>query len=512
MRLSQDILHYRLLLDEPVLFSSKNDSDARFTYPILFESGADLSDHVVVIGAEDLEALLDRGEASNALFVCVGKTLKPRQDMPSVILIGDSVSLVHVNNDLARTFDEFENWDYSLKNVIRASGSFQDLINCCEPVLTDPISITDKEFNLIAASRSLKEAGSALAPTAGRSSPENFSSVIAESDRKSIYGIRDFYLIPSAGGRILCRNLLDQEEFVGRVSIRLSTDGEALQKYCRAVLEHFYVYVVLLYGERASYENRDPSGTRLATLLRNALSQKRIPEKLWEEAFKENGWDVNGPYALIQFVPNPLFFEENSVKATYTYVQEYKADNPWNESLCFVYMEHTLLFVNLEKSFGVDHPDLTESIADFSKKHFLIAGASRVFIGMEHLRAAYDQTQAAIEFGAAHNPADSCYIFNDYALDYMLHHCIGVFDNREICSHKLASLRRYDKKNGTDYFNTLYIYFKCRFNAAEAAKKLFINRSTFHYRLQRIQELVYIDFDSEDERLYLEISFKIMEH
>ena len=73
------------------------------------------------------------------------------------------------------------------------------------------------------------------------------------------------------------------------------------------------------------------------------------------------------------------------------------------------------------------------------------------------------------------------------------------------------SLVQYDKEKGTEYYKTLNTYFECKYNAAEAAKRLFINRSTFHYRLERIQELVNIDFDSNDELLYSAISFKILE-
>jgi sugar diacid utilization regulator len=189
---------------------------------------------------------------------------------------------------------------------------------------------------------------------------------------------------------------------------------------------------------------------------------------------------------------------------------EYKAGNQWNESLCFICKGRVLLFINMDRSTRTGHPDLFETLVGFSKDHLLITGVSLGFRGMNHLCAAYEQTKTAIEYGTAYHPSDFCYFFEDCALDYMIRSCKGAFQNEEICSSKLLLLAQYDKEKGTDYYKTLHTYFIYRFNAAEAAKKLFINRSTFHYRLDRIQELVNINFDSEDERLYLAMSFKIL--
>ncbi|WP_373887473.1 helix-turn-helix domain-containing protein [Desulfosporosinus nitroreducens] len=53
-------------------------------------------------------------------------------------------------------------------------------------------------------------------------------------------------------------------------------------------------------------------------------------------------------------------------------------------------------------------------------------------------------------------------------------------------------------------------YFECKYNAVAAAKKLFIQRSSFFYRMNKIREMVNIDFDSNDEMLYLAISLEIL--
>ena len=69
----------------------------------------------------------------------------------------------------------------------------------------------------------------------------------------------------------------------------------------------------------------------------------------------------------------------------------------------------------------------------------------------------------------------------------------------------------HDKQKGTEYYKTLSAYFDSRFNAVAASKALYIQRSTFLYRMKNIRKLVDIDFESKDEMLYMEMSFKILD-
>lgn len=509
MQLSQDIIYFRLLLNYTSRFFNRNESCKKYSYPIIYEPGVDLTDHVVIIRSDDLERLFDRAGISRTLFVCIGKSLKKRPDLPSVIMIEQDLPLISVNNFLIKTYDDFEKWDNSLKNVISKGGSFQDLINCCDPIIKEPIAIIDKNYHIVAESDSAKAMDFDTDSDEGSLAEKDPDSGITESELRDINNIKDTYIYPDKTGRHLGRNLFDKKDFAGRLAIHLRSEGEPLQNFCNAIIDHLYIYVVKLYNEYSSFEVREISNNRLAMLLRNCLNNKKISDKLWEDAFAENGWDKNSKFVLVQFIPN--FLKENNIRDIYSSILNYKTDNMWNESLCFIYRDRLLLLINLERSSGYNNPSLFETLVDFSRSNQLIAGVSRTFYNIKYLRSAYKQTKTAIDYGTTNHPSDSCYYFDTYALDYMLYNCIGTFEKEEICSSKLLYLIRYDQEKGTDYYKTLYTYFKCRYNAVEAAKQLFINRSTFHYRMERIDELVNIDFNSDNERLYLAISCKVLE-
>lgn len=68
---------------------------------------------------------------------------------------------------------------------------------------------------------------------------------------------------------------------------------------------------------------------------------------------------------------------------------------------------------------------------------------------------------------------------------------------------------QYDAENHTDLYHTLEIYLKLERNVVQTAKSLFIHRSTLFYRLDRIQKIADVDYENEQERLYLLLSYHL---
>jgi DNA-binding PucR family transcriptional regulator len=81
----------------------------------------------------------------------------------------------------------------------------------------------------------------------------------------------------------------------------------------------------------------------------------------------------------------------------------------------------------------------------------------------------------------------------------------------QICHPAILKLIKHDEQHETSFTRTILAYITCRYNAVAAAKSLYIHRSSFINRMERIKELVFIDWDDTDERLYLFLSFKILE-
>ncbi len=508
MKLSQDILLYQLAITYPVCSLNCSTLPAGHSYPILYENGMELSDHVVVISAHDLESLPDEPGCGAALFVCVGQLEKHPSCGEAVIVIEQDVPLVRISNYLSRVFNTFEKWDQSLKSVLYENGSFQELINCCDNVIVEPIAIVDKEFQMVASSALSAELGYGdHVDDDNRLSLDAFNNFITAVDYAYICKMQDYYELNSSDGKSISRNIFNKDgEYAGRIAIKLNTEGNDFQRYNQAILEHLYIYAEQLFNKYSSFDIAEISKNSAVNILQDSLNNKLISEKQWEQVLQENGWDTRDQLRLIQFRPRP-----NKEKNLYAKYLSFKVDKKWQGSICFIYMDHLLMLSNMNKFSDSGKLDFFLTLAYFLRDNLLIAGVSRAFRGIKHLRSAYEQTETAIEYGSLKDTSFWYHRFDDYVLDYMIQSCKNGYEPEEICSNKLLALMEHDSEKGTEYYKTLHIYIECKFNAAESAKRLFINRSTFHYRLDRIQELVNINFDSSDERLYLAISFKILD-
>ena len=58
---------------------------------------------------------------------------------------------------------------------------------------------------------------------------------------------------------------------------------------------------------------------------------------------------------------------------------------------------------------------------------------------------------------------------------------------------------------------TLRTYLENHLNAVQSAKDLFIHRSTFLYRLDKIKKIMETELDDSDELLYLLLSFRLLD-
>lgn len=81
-----------------------------------------------------------------------------------------------------------------------------------------------------------------------------------------------------------------------------------------------------------------------------------------------------------------------------------------------------------------------------------------------------------------------------------------------LCYEKLLDLQKSDKLQNTEYMKTLRVYLEHNLNTVQSAKALFIHRSTFLYRLERIKSILETDLEDPDELFYLNLSFRLLDN
>jgi DNA-binding PucR family transcriptional regulator len=186
----------------------------------------------------------------------------------------------------------------------------------------------------------------------------------------------------------------------------------------------------------------------------------------------------------------------------------------WPGAYCIPYEEHIVLLLNESLFQRKSSLDFHHELMYFIRDGLLLVGISRPFSNIaqvENIYAGYLQAQYALEQGRILNPTNWCHSFEHYALHYLVKNGSEPFHPEQICHPAILKLIKHDEQHETSFTRTILAYIKCRYNAVAAAKSLYIHRSSFINRMERIKELIFIDWDDTDERLYLFLSFKILE-
>lgn len=101
-----------------------------------------------------------------------------------------------------------------------------------------------------------------------------------------------------------------------------------------------------------------------------------------------------------------------------------------------------------------------------------------------------------------------------YYEELMVYRLINSVESKEylyeFCSSVLGKLYDYDEQNKTNLVETLEQYFQCNSNISTAAKRMYLHRNTFIYRIEKIKGILGSELKDPEEMLELQMGLHIM--
>ena len=238
----------------------------------------------------------------------------------------------------------------------------------------------------------------------------------------------------------------------------------------------------------------------LATLISSMLDGKKYSSTELVNQLASVNWKVNDTCCCIV-----VYAPKNKQGAKYINNICLKLENQLKACVAFPYHGHAVAVVNLNKTdFNIQH--IPNRIGILLREGLLKAVISFTYWNFETTPIYYQQACSAYDIGTLYSPSHWCYLFEDHALSYFMHYGSSRLPPRHLCHPALVHLYRYDLENGTDLLKTLEAYVGNNCNAVTAASKLFIHRNTFYQRLNKIQDMLNLDLENQDVRLYLQLS------
>lgn len=179
-------------------------------------------------------------------------------------------------------------------------------------------------------------------------------------------------------------------------------------------------------------------------------------------------------------------------------------------SMSVVYRDAIVLFLNQDAPILLDEAQLAP-LAEFAQRNGMKVGVSQPFRDILKINAYYQQTLNTLQIGELYNPSETLYLATELLPQYLFSNC--SYTGLEVgIHHHLFQLQDYDRRYHTSFVHTLRTYLECDRNAARAAEKLHLHRSTFFYRIKKLEELLNISIDDSRLLFLYELSFQIWDY
>lgn len=221
------------------------------------------------------------------------------------------------------------------------------------------------------------------------------------------------------------------------------------------------------------------------------------------EGLAQLGWEMEDTYQILYLMPVGYSYDPHTLKFYAVQMESAFPSCVVAEMGGGLYCLHNL---TAERS-----PDFRQDLGEFLRENLFRAGISNPFRGFFDSPRYRQQAQEAMHLGQKKSPSLWRYDFCDYVSDYIRMKCLEYYPPRDLCPRNLRTLLEYeDAHPDSELVNTLYQYYTNQFNAQLAAQKLFIHRTTFFYRMNRIQSIAAFRPEDPEETAQILLAFQVL--
>lgn len=443
-----------------------------------------------------------QAEIPNALYIVTDRKAATR---PGWYLLCPPGGVFIAVNDCFHAFHRFCSWREKCRELALIEHDLSGLLEAGALCLNSEMIIIDRDY---------RYDGSALPRTSGGDAFFGSTRDMDSGDVEGLYaadpkfdetfrtdGLVYYPFSPIPNAKVYYYNLRYERLYLGRLlyNIPNSVNTPAL----RRLAEQFGSLVEKCYEFHYLRKNKGMPRYSVYDIWKLLLENRPVDREEADRKLFAMGWEPGHRYRILYLKSNGYFRSEETMKF---YAVQLEQTFP---ACIAARMEDGIYMIhNLDRE---EDPDFRQHLADFLRENLFVSGISNEF------RDFYDsfrygcQARDALLLGIQKNPSLWRHEFRDYQSDYVMQQCLGRYTARDLCPEGLELLLRHDEENPeVELAKTLETYYNCKFNAAEAAKQLFIHRTTFFYRLNKIRQIADIDFDDPNQRLQILLCFALL--
>lgn len=483
------------------IFCKKSDSEKQNDNMIVGAgTGIGTGTEVEAGAPESFETDINRNEVEVAVSSCDDSDFGI---IPYIqVALENLEEIAEFMNDMQEIFDTADGWERKIHDLMLEHAGMERLLQVTSEFLQNPLTVIGLDFTFVA------EAGSKYLPPRARLytdeglNVEYVNALLQNETYREMADTHETVMFPAyiSGCRSMNRNLFVDEKATHRLILT----------ECRVEITQGVICVLDILSEKLEFllaheeEETDPDRD-IEQIFVRVLSDRTADYMQISRELSELGWGGNHEYMCLILQITYLNQQNLSTKAISRYIKKKLGD-----SVSFLYQDEIVVFFDLTR-LGMNQEEVAGKLVYFIRDTYLKAGYSRVMTGHMNLRRQYVQAKTALDVGSRKKPYLWIHYFSQVAMTYILEQATKRLPGTMICHEGLLELKKHDEENQTQYMETLRVYLEQHLSATQAARELFIHRSTFLYRLDRIREILQSDLDDPEEIFYLELSFRLLE-
>lgn len=485
---------------------SEQNTATAFPLPVFYRSGSPFDNNTLyVLDTEELPEVPVCG--NNVGIISIGQPPRAYTLRHCYLLIlpgeADKTAVYLAVVDLFRKYDC---WMDDLQSEMHPYANIQTIIERTYPLVNAPIYMLDSEYKIIG---HMEQPGRDNWPNTanvfnGQEIPADWlTNPIADyKTRNGLY--RGKAKILSVDYITLCHNIYIDSSFCGLVALAHEV-GIPFKTRDRFILSSL---AAILSANYSSYVATQPFVMKsIQTVLYDAVVANSVDKRTLTTYAGLLGANINDRYVCLamQFdMTCPL-----RLPARYICAQVH---SQIQGAICLLTDSRFAVFINMDIFGGCIRIAIEKLSHILEAGHFLV-GVSNEFYDLTRARDFYLQSCSAIEMGIPEDRKTGCHYhifeFQKCAVQYIIRRGITEMPVDVICLEGVKMMCKIDETTGTEYCKTLSVYFKNKMNAVQSSKELFLHRNSFLQRLKRIKQILDVDMDDYQLRLYIMLSLEL---
>lgn len=178
----------------------------------------------------------------------------------------------------------------------------------------------------------------------------------------------------------------------------------------------------------------------------------------------------------------------------------------------YIILKNKLIFLmSLKKMMSMEE---FMGMEQFLRSVDVRVGVSNPFTELKSVQTFIDEANEALEIGQQINSEHNIFLFENYGEFSVAKNLVeSTTRSPEMYLYPpLMALIDYDKKNGSSLVETLREYLRDSKNPKAVYERLYIHKNTLYYRLDKIKQIMGVNYEAADVHMKINLTFAILEY